>query len=168
MSKDCEKGFSMKLAGRFVSLLTPLLAALLLVIPPVAAEDSPFNLEDYHGKVVVLDFWASWCVPCRRSFPWLDEIQEKYAADGLVVIGVNMDADQSDAESFLREYPVEFKILQDPDGALARRFDVIAMPSSYVIGRDGQTAARHLGFKVAKLQEYEDTLKRVLTGDEPH
>jgi len=120
------------------------------------------NLEDYRGKVVIVDFWASWCVPCRRSFPWLDEMQKKYAADGLVVVGVNMDADQVDANNFLQAHPVDFRIVQDSEGILARRYDVIAMPSSYVIDRSGEIVVRHLGFKVARQQEYEATLLSVL------
>ena len=147
---------------RVLQLLFPMTVALLMVIPSAFSEDSAFNLEAYRGKVVVVDFWASWCVPCRRSFPWLDEMQKKYEQEGLVVVGVNMDADQADAESFLREYPVGFHIVRDPDGTLAREYDVIAMPSSYVIDRNGAIAARHLGFKVVRMKEYEDTLLKLL------
>jgi len=116
--------------------------------------------------VVVVDFWASWCVPCRRSFPWLDEMQSKYGEQGLVVIGVNMDADPSEAESFLKEFPVHFRIVRDADGTIARGYDVIAMPSSYVIDRSGNIVARHLGFKTARLHEYEATLLAVLNDTE--
>jgi cytochrome c biogenesis protein CcmG/thiol:disulfide interchange protein DsbE len=158
-----EKGISMNV-DRIVKSLSLLLAALVLasVSASATADNLAVDLDKYRGKVVVLDFWASWCVPCRRSFPWLNEMQDKYGQKGLVVLGVNMDADQADAELFLKEYPVDFSIVRDPDGELAKQYEVIAMPSSYVIDRDGQIAARHLGFKVAKLQEYEDTLKRVL------
>ena len=127
-----------------------------------ARADGMLNLDEYDGKVVVLDFWASWCVPCRRSFPWMNEMQKKYGADGLVIIGVNMDSDASEAEVFLRDYPAEFKIVYDSSGDLARQFDVIAMPSSYIIGRDGEQVARHLGFKVKKQDEYEALLVETL------
>lgn len=120
------------------------------------------DLEAFRGKVVVVDFWASWCVPCRRSFPWLDEMQRKYGEQGLVVIGINEDDAAGDAEDFLRNYPVSFRIVRDRDGALARRFDLLAMPSSYVLDRDGEIAARHLGFKSARRDEYEETLRRLL------
>ncbi len=151
----------MKLIARPVQALLILMSTLFLAITPAGA-DSTLNLNDYHGKVVVVDFWASWCVPCRRSFPWLIEMQEKYGQDGLLVIGINMDEDDSAAEDFLEKYPVNFRIVRDPDGVLAREYDVIAMPSSYVINRDGEIAARHLGFKVAREPQYEALLVQLL------
>jgi cytochrome c biogenesis protein CcmG/thiol:disulfide interchange protein DsbE len=158
-----EKGISMNV-DRVVRSLPLLLAILVLAFPSASAtaDNLAVDLDKYRGKVVVLDFWASWCVPCRRSFPWLNEMHDKYGQEGLVILGVNMDADQADAELFLKEYPVDFSIVRDPEGELAKQYEVIAMPSSYVIDRDGKIVARHLGFKVARLQEYEDTLKRVL------
>lgn len=130
----------------------------------VAADEGaqPLDLAAYRGKVVVVDFWASWCAPCRRSFPWLDSMQRKYGDDGLVVIGINEDNAAEDAEAFLQSFPVSFRIVADRDGALAREFDLVAMPSSYVIGRDGELALHHLGFKTAKQDEYEAALRRLL------
>jgi cytochrome c biogenesis protein CcmG/thiol:disulfide interchange protein DsbE len=131
---------------------------------PVSASET-FSTEKYAGRVVVLDFWASWCVPCRRSFPWLNTMHEKYADDGLVIIGVNLDMERADAERFLQEYPASFTILYDENQELARQFEVVAMPSSYVIGRDGQVIARHMGFKVKQQDEYESIIVEAL-GDE--
>ena len=129
-----------------------------------------FNLEDYAGKVVVLDFWASWCVPCRRSFPWLNTMYEKYGDDGLVIVGVNLDLDRAEAERFLDEFPASFDIVYDEDKSLAKQFEVIAMPSSYLIGRDGKILERHLGFKVKKQADYEAAIVNALgntgTGNE--
>ncbi len=113
------------------------------------------DLDEYKGKVIILDFWASWCVPCRRSFPWLDQMQEKYAADGLVVIGVNLDNTISEAHTFLDEFKPGFKIVYDKDKELAREYDVVAMPSSYILARDGSLFKRHLGFKVKLEADYE-------------
>ncbi len=121
-----------------------------------------FDLLEFRGKVVVLDFWASWCVPCRRSFPWMNSMQEKYGSDGLVIIGVNLDADDADAQAFLSETPAEFRIINDPDGTLARKHDVIAMPTSYVFDRSGNLVTRHLGFKVKRQEEYEALLVETL------
>ena len=165
-AQTIEKGIPMTVSVPAVKFSRAVIAALLLATPPALAADSVIDLDDYQGKVVVVDFWASWCVPCRRSFPWLDEMQGKYRQQGLVVIGVNMDADASAAESFLQEFPVSFRIVRDADGTLARQYDVMVMPSSYVIDRDGNVVARHLGFKTAKMHEYEATLLAVINDDE--
>jgi thiol-disulfide isomerase/thioredoxin len=121
-----------------------------------------FDLREYHGKVVVLDFWASWCVPCRRSFPWMNNMQEKYGDEGLVIIGVNLDAVDADAQAFLKETPADFRIINDPQGTLAREHDVIAMPTSYIFDRTGKLVTRHLGFKVRRQEEYEALLVETL------
>ncbi len=139
-----------------------LIACLILVCGTTLRADESFNLDEYHGKVVLLDFWASWCVPCRRSFPWMNQMQQKYGDSGLVIIGVNMDAEADAAQAFLDEYPANFEIIEDPDGDLAREYGVVAMPSSYVIDRDGELATRHLGFKVKKQDEYESVLVEAL------
>lgn len=135
----------------------------LALAPMATAEQAQsLNLSDYHGKVVVLDFWASWCVPCRRSFPWLNTISEKYADQGLVIVGVNVDQEPGSAEKFLQEYPARFRISFDTNAVLAKKFEVRAMPSSFVIGRDGQIKARHLGFKVKRQDEYEAAIVAAL------
>jgi peroxiredoxin len=143
-----------------------MLIAGILAIGSSRAADSTLNLDDYRGQVVLLDFWASWCVPCRRSFPWMNQMQQKYGGQGLVIIGVSMDANAEDAESFLQEYPAQFTIASDPGGELARRFEVEAMPSSYVIGRDGAVVATHMGFQVKKSDEYEEQIRQVLLAGE--
>ncbi|HLT89570.1 MAG TPA: TlpA disulfide reductase family protein [Woeseiaceae bacterium] len=129
---------------------------------PTPGAQRTVDFSTYRGKVVVVDFWASWCTPCRRSLPWLDAMQRKYADAGLVVIGINEDQAPEDAAAFLEEFPVDFRIVNDPDGEIARAFELIAMPSTYVIARDGTVVARHLGFKTAKESEYEALLQRLL------
>jgi thiol-disulfide isomerase/thioredoxin len=145
-----------------------MLAASLLLVSGTSlqAQDS-LDLTEYRGKVVLLDFWASWCVPCRRSFPWMNEMQQKYADSGLVIVAVNMDGEPAAAQEFLDAYPAEFTVIYNPEGNLGKEYGVIAMPSSYVIGRDGEQIARHLGFKVKKQDEYEAALVNALrTGTE--
>lgn len=141
-----------------------LLLAVLSVGSPMevfAAEDT-LDLAQYRGRVVVVDFWASWCTPCRRSIPWLNEMRAKYGNRGLVIIGVNVDKDRREAERFLREVPAEFGIVYDSDGRLATSYQVESMPSSYVYGRNGELAARHLGFQNANRPDYEALLGKLL------
>jgi len=140
--------------------------ACLLVFGSASFADTRFELENYRGKVVVLDFWASWCVPCRHSFPWMNQMQQKYAGDGLVIIGVNMDANADDAAAFLHEFPAEFVIVPDSRGELATQFAIEAMPSSFVIDREGNVVISHLGFQSRKTDEYESNIKQVLFGKE--
>ena len=132
----------------------------------VSAEGS-LDLTQYRGKVMVLDFWASWCAPCRRSFPWWNKMHAKYADEGLVIIGVNLDNDPESALAFLEEYPADFNIYYDTNKELAKKFGVQAMPSSYIVGRDGEIYAKHFGFKVKKQDEYEAVIVDALrTGEQ--
>ena len=134
----------------------------LLIWAPLSVADNGLNLSNYEGKVVIVDFWASWCVPCRRSFPWMNAMQSKYAEDGLIIIAVNLDRNAEDAARFLAKYPAKFEIVYDPEGALAKEFDVEVMPSSIIIGRNGETIERHAGFKVKRQDEYEATIRAAL------
>jgi cytochrome c biogenesis protein CcmG/thiol:disulfide interchange protein DsbE len=145
-------------------LIWPLLALIALAATSVgAANDAPsLDLAAYKGRVVVVDFWASWCTPCRRSIPWLNQMRAKYGDRGLVVIGVNVDKDGEDAARFLREVPIDFDVVYDPAGELAAHYGVEGMPSTYVYSRDGALVARHLGFQNAKRPEYEALLGRLL------
>lgn len=146
------------------------LAALMLMLAAIpltyarAAEASlrSLDLAAYRGKVVLVDFWASWCVPCRDSFPWLNAMQSKYGDRGLVIIGVNLDHERADAERFLKDFPARFDILYDAAGALATQYDVPGMPSSYVFGPDGKLINKHIGFRVASRDEREAELQRLL------
>jgi len=132
---------------------------------PVHAEDNAaqFDLADYRGKIVWLDFWASWCVPCRRSFPWLNQVLERYGDEGFIVVGVNVDKDPDLVREFLAETPADFPIIYDPTGKLATRFGVAGMPSSFLIGRDGQLITDHVGFKRHLTAEYEASIIDALT-----
>jgi len=142
--------------------LVLLSAFLLLCCQGATAAETEFTVSDYEGKVVVLDFWASWCVPCRRSFPWLNEMHARYGNDGLVIIGVNLDQERSEADEFLQEFPAQFQIHYDESKALATEYEVIAMPSSYLLAPDGEILKRHYGFKVKKQNEYEAAIVEAL------
>lgn len=149
---------------RLLSAFLILIAAGAAVLAAPARASESLDLDAYAGKVVIVDFWASWCVPCRRSFPWLNRMHTRYADDGLVIIGVNVDAERAAADKFLAAYPADFRIHFDNQGDLATKFGVEAMPSSFVIGRDGEVVARHLGFKAKKQDEYEAILVEALGG----
>ena len=125
----------------------------------------PLDLARHRGRVVIVDFWASWCKPCRQSIPWLNAMRERYGAGGLTIIGVNVDAERADADRFLRDVPIEFEIVFDPTGDLARQFKIQGMPSSYVFDRAGKLVDTHLGFRDAKKGENEAALRDLL--DQP-
>lgn len=117
--------------------------------PPLELEGpgGPVSLAALRGRVVYLDFWASWCPPCRQSFPWMDEQLARHGAAGLVVVAVNLDRQRAAAEQFLRAVPSRATIAFDPAGDTPRRFGARAMPSSFVIGRDGRVRLQHDGFR---------------------
>ena len=127
-----------------------------------AADDRTIALDQLRGRVVYLDFWASWCGPCRRSFPWMNEIEQRYAAKGLTVVAVNVDTRRADAERFLNQYPAKFAIVYDPSGATPRAYDVKAMPSSYLIDRNGKIARVEQGFLDENRDALEETIRSQL------
>ena len=114
--------------------------------PRIGAMSETVKLSAFKGKVVYVDFWASWCVPCRISMPALDALYRKYGARGFVVLGVNKDAASADVERFLKRTPVTFTLVQDAQDAAARAFDVKAMPSGYLVDRRGIVRSVHRGF----------------------
>ena len=128
---------------------------------PSLKQDS-VKLSNYKGKVVYLDFWASWCGPCKKTFPWLNELQKKYGKDGFEVVGVNVDAKKADADSFLAATPAEFTVLLDPEGKVANTYELQGMPSSYIIDRTGKVFLAHRGFKDGEATELEGKIKQLL------
>jgi cytochrome c biogenesis protein CcmG/thiol:disulfide interchange protein DsbE len=139
--------------------------ALLLLSCAAAASAEPAALpaplKPYEGKVVYLDFWASWCGPCAQSFPWLNEMQQKYAGQ-LVVVGVNVDTDRAAADRFLQQHPARFDIVRDPDGKLPEHYKIPGMPSAVLIGADGRVVHQHSGFRSKDLDEYEAAIRAAL------
>lgn len=137
---------------------TILLALLLLATPLTYALDTapdfslegisaPVNLAEKRGKVIYLDFWASWCAPCRKSFPWMNQLKSRYGAQGFEVIAINLDKTREESEAFIAATRPEFTIAFDPQGESAEEYKVMGMPSSYLIGRDGTLHHSHIGFR---------------------
>jgi cytochrome c biogenesis protein CcmG, thiol:disulfide interchange protein DsbE len=120
------------------------------------------RLEQYQGKLVYLDFWASWCGPCRHSFPWMNDMQAKYGAQGLQVVGINVDAKTDDARNFLAATPARFVVAFDPAGAAPRQYGIKGMPSSVLIGPDGKVLFEHSGFREADRAELESRIRAAL------
>lgn len=120
------------------------------------------RLSDYRGRVVYLDFWASWCTPCQESFPWLRRMQSRYRKLGLRVITVNLDKDRKQARAFLRRYRANFPVVYDPRGRIAIRYGVKAMPSSYLIDRRGRIVKVHWGFRESDTAKLEARIRRLL------
>lgn len=101
---------------------------------------------DFSGKVVYLDFWASWCGPCKHSFPWMSSIQKEFENKGLQVVAINLDSSKKDAERFLAENSSNFTVAFDPDGKTPELYGVHSMPSSFLIDRKGKVVAIFEGF----------------------
>lgn len=117
-----------------------------LSAPRLGEATAPVDLAALKGKVVYVDFWASWCVPCRLSMPLLDAMYRKHAARGFTVVGFNKDVEAADAQRFLQRVPVSFPLVQDVKDAAARAFDVKSMPSGYLVDRKGVVRHVHRGF----------------------
>lgn len=163
-----SRAYWMRVASVVVSLALcaaagrALAAALGDPAPPFAlstAQGRTIALEQLRGRVVYVDFWASWCGPCRRSFPWMNEIEKRYGASGLTVVAINVDAKREDAERFLRDYPANFTVVFDASGATPRAYDVKAMPSSYLIDRNGKIMRIEHGFLEDKREVLEDKIR---------
>jgi len=119
-------------------------------------------LKGYAGKVVLVDFWASWCGPCLRSFPWMNELQQRHAGEGFVIVAVNLDQERALADAFLQKLPPKFRIEYDAAGSIAKQFDVQAMPTSFLVDRRGRVRIRHAGFRDAQRAEREHQIQQLL------
>ena len=118
--------------------------------PPFALPDgggTTVSLDKLKGRVVYVDFWASWCAPCRRSFPWMAEMQQKYGPQGLTVVAINVDKKREDAAKFLAVTPGAFTIVYDPVGTVPSAYDVKGMPTSYIVDRSGKVVSVDAGFR---------------------
>jgi cytochrome c biogenesis protein CcmG, thiol:disulfide interchange protein DsbE len=113
------------------------------------------NLEQLRGRWVYVDFWASWCAPCKQSFPFMNAMRAKFRDRALEIVAINVDAKRADADRFLRQVPAEFSIAFDPAGETAKRFAVKSMPSAYLIDPKGRVRMVHRGFKSADAEAIE-------------
>ncbi len=112
------------------------------------------KLSEYRGQVVMLNFWASWCGPCRQEMPLLDDIYKKYQKLGFVILGVNVEEDSSKAKSMLKTVGVSFPVLFDTSNKVSKQYNVVAMPSSVMIDRNGNMRYLHKGYKPGYERDY--------------
>ena len=114
---------------------------------PALSADGEISLQALRGKVVYLDFWASWCGPCRVSFPLLTQLRNELGASGFEVLAINVDEVEADARQFLAEVPVSYPVVRDGEGATPQAFGILGMPTGYLIDRHGIVRDIHQGFR---------------------
>ena len=154
-----------------------LAAALLATAWPAAATDGAvpapaFSLESraggqvslaaLRGQVVMINFWASWCGPCRQEFPALDQIYAKYKPMGFTLVAINVESEKADAEKFLGATPVSFPVLFDPDNAVSGKYGVSAMPTTILVDRQGRVRWQHRAYKPGDEAEYIEQIRAAL------
>jgi cytochrome c biogenesis protein CcmG/thiol:disulfide interchange protein DsbE len=124
--------------------------------------DGTVSLASLSGRVVIVDFWASWCGPCRQSFPWMAAMHERLASKGLSIVAVNLDKERSAANGFLADYRAPFTVAFDPEGKTAGAYKVKGMPTTFVISTDGRVLYSHIGFDPKRTGEIEAIIQEAL------
>ncbi len=125
-------------------------------------DGSTVRLSDLKGQVVLINFWATWCAPCREEMPLLDAIYQKYNRLGVELLGINVEEDASGAQEYLNETPVTFPILFDPDGRVSKQYQVKAMPSTILVDRHGNVRHIHYGYKPGYENDYQDQIRALV------
>jgi thiol-disulfide isomerase/thioredoxin len=130
--------------------------------------DKRVELDKLKGKIVYVDFWASWCGPCRQSLPLYEALYQRLSTQDFEILAVNLDEDLKDAERFLKRHPVSYPVLLDPSGDSAKKWSVLAMPSSYLVDSDGNLAYIYTGFEASHIGDIEDDIKTLLDDISKH
>ncbi|MGI9308828.1 MAG: TlpA family protein disulfide reductase [Gammaproteobacteria bacterium] len=126
------------------------------------ASGKPVSLSTFQGQVVMVNFWASWCGPCRQEMPILDELYQKYSPLGFSLLGVNVEQSSADARAYLQDTTVSFPVLFDPKNEVSKAYDVIAMPSTVLIDRAGNMRYLHHGYKPGYENDYQDQIRELI------
>lgn len=127
-----------------------------------SASGENLKLSEYRGDVVLINFWASWCGPCRQEMPVLSELHDKYKALGFTVLGVNVEEDSSKALRLLQDIPVSFPVLFDNESVVSKQYDVVAMPSTVLVDRDGNMRYLHKGYKPGLEEVYMQQIRNLV------
>jgi peroxiredoxin len=122
----------------------------------------PVNLAALAGKVVLVDFWATWCAPCREELPLLEKLHAKYAAKGLAIVGVSVDKEPDGIKGFLEKLKITFPIVHDAGHQVSGKYSPPKMPSSYIIDRKGTVRFVHGGFRAGDAAEFEKQIQELL------
>jgi peroxiredoxin len=120
------------------------------------------RLSEHRGEVVLINFWASWCGPCRQEMPLLDELHNRYKALGFTVLGVNVEEDPRQARRLLEDMAVSFPVLFDDRSVVSKAYDVIAMPSTVLVDRNGQMRYLHKGYKPGLEDVYLEQVRELI------
>ena len=120
------------------------------------------KLSEMAGNVVLINFWASWCGPCREEMPLLNNLHNKYEPLGFAVFGVNVEEDIGQAKAFLRDFPVDFPVLLDNTNRVSKQYEVIAMPTTIMVDRDGNLRYLHQGYKSGDEAKYRQVVKKLV------
>ena len=164
---------------RFKTIKALMLAGLITLIPAGLAQSSTVSgpapnftlkslqgknlkLSEMRGEVLLINFWASWCGPCRKEMPLLNALHNKYEPLGFKVIGINVEENPDDARGFMRDFPVDFPVLLDSTNKVSKLYDVVAMPTTVVVDRDGNMRFLHKGYKPGDEKQYRKMVKKLI------
>ncbi len=134
-------------------------------LPSIYADQPEISLQGLLGKTIYIDFWASWCAPCITSLPLYNELYHKYKDQGLEVVAISVDNPIEDGLDFLIDTPLDFLIPSDPEGDAAELFEVIGMPTSYLVSPDGVVRLVHMGFRNGDIEIIEEEILKILAGN---
>jgi len=129
---------------------------------PRLTGEGRLSLANLRGQVVLLDFWASWCAPCRAAMPAYQTLQAELSANGFSVLAINLDEHPDDGRAFLRRVPVHYPVLSDPAGAVAERYRLTGMPTALLIDRQGRIRRRWVGFEPTELPALREEIASLL------
>ena len=120
------------------------------------------RLSEFRGEVVMINFWASWCGPCRQEMPLLDELYAQYQPMGFTILGVNVEENSSKAKQMLGDAPVNFPVLFDNDSEVSKLYNVVAMPSTVLVDRNGNVRYLHQGYKPGYEEAYQQQVRALI------
>ena len=131
-------------------------------LPAIQNAEGDLSMSDFRGKITYVDFWASWCGPCRLSLPALNSLNDEFADDPVQFLAISIDVVEEDAWDFLKRYSVDYPVVIDTEGDIARMFAVDGMPSGYLLDAEGRVREIHIGFKRGDEQKLAESIKKML------